>query len=102
MATTDEATIEKAREMRAAGAKVTAIAEKLGMSKASVYKHTGDVAAAEKTAEGGGDGEGGDNDALLAWYEQREKELLELVEKLTKRLMNAMDTIEAQAAEAEG
>ena len=78
------------------GGTYSEIAAQTGVSKSSVARV---LANQQKDADGTG---GVDQGELLAWYEQREKELLELVEKLTKRLMGAMDTIEALQADTEG
>jgi transposase len=96
--------IEQIRALRAQGHSYPSIASTLGVSKSSVYRFARDVTVNGKVDDRAGDEEGEDSDEqqrLLDWYEQREKELLEHVATLSVKLCKALDTIEQLVAEKE-
>lgn len=90
--------------LHAEGKAAKDIAKEIGCHVSSVYnainregggkKRKAARAAQASTSHVEGEGDV-DQGELLTWYEAREKELLEKLERVTDRLMRAMDTIEA-------
>jgi transposase len=94
--------IEQIRTLRAQGHSYPSIATTLGVSKSSAYRFAHDVEVTGKAVDADEAGEADDGDEqqrLLDWYEQREKELLEHVATLSVKLCKALDTIEQLVAE---